>query len=178
MEFIKTKINGLCIIIPNQKMDDRGKFVKIFNSGSYEKCDLKIQFKECYYSISHKNVIRGMHFQTPHDQHQKLVYVPFGKIIDVVLDIRKKSSTYGQYITIGLSSNNGKCVLIPEGCAHGFKSLSNNTIVTYLQSSEYSQANDMGIRYDSFGLDWKCDAPILSDRDKQFPVFRDYDSPF
>lgn len=178
MEIIDTEIKGLKVLEPRKFEDIRGKFIKTFNSEFFQENNLGITLKESFYSISHKDVIRGMHFQTPPHDNIKLVYVPYGKILDVVLDIRKNSPTYGEYFTIELSSENGKVLIIPKGLAHGFKSLEDNTNVTYMQTSCYAPNNDCGIKYDSFGFDWECQSPKLSDRDIGFEDFKDFDSPF
>jgi dTDP-4-dehydrorhamnose 3,5-epimerase/CDP-3, 6-dideoxy-D-glycero-D-glycero-4-hexulose-5-epimerase len=94
------------------------------------------------------------------------------------LDLRKNSPSYGNFFTIELSDTNGKILIIPKGLAHGFKSLQDNTNVTYMQTTEYAPLNDHGIRYDSFGFDWGIDNPTISDRDKSFVSFEAFDSPF
>jgi dTDP-4-dehydrorhamnose 3,5-epimerase/CDP-3, 6-dideoxy-D-glycero-D-glycero-4-hexulose-5-epimerase len=178
MKIIDTKIQGLKILEPTIFEDSRGKFIKTFNNEFFKKIGLDIDIKETYYSISHKDVIRGMHFQTPPYDHIKIVYVPFGKIIDVILDIRKGSKTYGEYFSTKLSCDNAKVLIIPKGLAHGFKSLQDNTNVTYMQTTGYAPNNDGGIRYDSFGFDWECENPSLSDRDISFKILNDFDTPF
>jgi len=178
MKIEETKINGLFLIKPKIFSDNRGKFIKVYHDKTFNEFGLDARFVESYYSVSNKNVIRGMHFQIPPEDHNKLVYVTAGKIIDVVLDIRKKSKTFGEFETFELSSDNGYCVYIPAGCAHGFISLRDNTIVTYMQTSMFDSKCDKGIKYNSFGFDWNCDNPILSDRDRKFPMLCDYDSPF
>lgn len=178
MKIIDTPIQGLKILEPKVFEDIRGQFVKTFTDEFFKLQGLDINIKETYYSISHKNVIRGMHFQKPPDEHIKLVYVPQGEIIDVVLDIRKNSPSYGKFFEIKLSAENNKVLIIPKGLAHGFKSLKNNTNVTYMQTSCYSPNNDKGINYNSFGFDWKCSNPKLSDRDLSFPSLNDFITPF
>lgn len=178
MKIIETNILGLKILKPRVFEDTRGKFIKTFNNDFFIEFGLDINIKEIYYSISHKDVIRGMHFQTPPFEHIKLVYVPAGKIIDVVLDIRKNSPTYGEFFSTELSSENAEVLIIPKGLAHGFKSLENNTNVTYMQTSCYVPNNDCGIRYDSFEFDWECISPKLSNRDKSFPTLKEFDTPF
>ena len=178
MRLIKTDIEGLLILEPKIFEDSRGKFIKTFTDDFFKENNLDINIKETYYSISNKDVIRGMHFQTPPYDHIKIVYVPYGKITDVVLDIRKDSKTYGQYFSTELSSKNGKVLIIPQGLAHGFKSLEENTNVTYMQTTCYAPNNDGGIRFDSFGFDWKIDNPELSDRDKSFVTFKEFNTPF
>lgn len=178
MKIIETEIQGLQILEPKIFEDVRGKFIKTFNNEFFKEHNLDIGIKETYYSISHKDVIRGMHFQTPPYDHIKLVYVPTGKIIDVVLDIRKNSPTYGKYFSCELSGDNGKILIIPKGLAHGFKSLQDNTNVTYMQTTCYAPNFDGGIRYDSFGFEWECNKPQLSDRDKAFPTLSEFQTPF
>ena len=178
MKVIDTTIEGLKILEPKIFEDDRGRFIKTFTNSFFEQQNLNIDIKEAYYSISQKNVIRGMHFQTPPYDHIKLVYVPYGKIIDVVLDIRKNSPTYGKYFSLEISAENGKILIIPKGLAHGFKALENNTNVTYMQTTCYAPNNDMGIRYDSFGFDWDCSKPQLSQRDLTFETFDKFKTPF
>lgn len=178
MKIIETNISGLKILEPRIFEDTRGKFIKTFTNDFFKDSELNIDIKETYYSISNKDVIRGMHFQTPPYDHIKLVYVPAGKIIDVVLDIRKNSLTYGEYFSCELSSDNGKVLIIPRGLAHGFKSLQDNTNVTYMQTTCYAPNNDGGVRYDSFGFDWDCETPKMSDRDLIFPSLKEFDTPF
>lgn len=178
MKIINALIPGLNIIEPKIFEDKRGKFIKVFSDNLFAKNKLNIDIKEVYYSISHKNVIRGMHFQIPPYDHIKIVFVSRGSIIDVVLDIRKNSPTYGKYFSINLSDKNGKVLFIPKGLAHGFKALEDNTIVNYMQTTCYSSEHDKGIRYDSFGFDWKCENPKISDRDKAFPKLKEFNTPF
>jgi len=178
MKIIEMSIKGLQILEPNVFKDNRGTFVKIFTDDFFKTYGLNLSIKESYYSISHRNVIRGMHFQIPPYDHVKLVYVPFGKILDVVLDLRKESPTYGKYSSIEISSDNGKVLVIPKGLAHGFKSLEDNTNVTYLQTTCYHQEYDFGIKYDSFNFDWNCIDPKISERDKNFIPFDTFHSPF
>ncbi|QOG11503.1 dTDP-4-dehydrorhamnose 3,5-epimerase [Arcobacter sp. FWKO B] len=178
MKIVDTNILGLKILEPRIFEDIRGKFTKTFTNDFFIEHGLDIHIKETYYSISHKDVIRGMHFQTPPYDHIKLVYVPAGTIIDVVVDIRKNSPTYGKYFSTKLSSDNGKVLIIPKGLAHGFKSLEDNTNVTYMQTTCYAPHNDSGVRYDSFGFDWDCTNPKLSDRDQSFSTLSEFKTPF
>ena len=115
-----------------------------------------------------------MHFQlTPHD-HEKLVYVVLGEIIDVVVDLRKNSSTYKEHISVKLSAENKKSIFIPKGLAHGFKSLKDNTITVYNVATEYNNTADEGISFDSFGFDWEVEKPILSVRDSSFDTLNEF----
>ncbi len=173
MEIESTFIQGLKLIHLKKFKDQRGSFIKIFNSDFFKVNGLETAFKESYYSISSKNVIRGMHFQVPPEEHIKLVYLNAGRMLDVVLDIRKTSATYGQYFSIELNTETPVLLYIPVGCAHGFLSLEDNVMVTYLQTSCYNNICDKGIKYNSFGMDWKVWNPIISERDSNFPDFLD-----
>ncbi|MBQ6779626.1 MAG: dTDP-4-dehydrorhamnose 3,5-epimerase [Treponema sp.] len=175
---VDTGFDGLKIIETNHFQDERGLFHKYFSKNEFAHLGLDIEFEESYYSINKKGVIRGMHFQIPPAAHTKLVYVTYGKIIDVCLDIRKNSVTYGKYFSIELSGNIGRCIYIPKGFAHGFVSLKDRTCVHYMQTSCYSKEYDCGIRYDSFGYDWNVQNPVLSYRDEQHPKFMNFTTPF
>ncbi|ENK0837469.1 dTDP-4-dehydrorhamnose 3,5-epimerase [Clostridium sporogenes] len=168
MEIEETKLNGVYIIKNPIFNDLRGTFTKIYNEELFSKFNLCTSFKESYYTVSKKDVIRGMHFQKPPYDHAKLVYVSKGKIIDVILDLRKNSSTYKKFISVELSDNNRYSMYIPKGLAHGFKSLEDNTIVVYQVSTVYNPTSDSGVRWDSFGMNWNIEDPIISDRDKSF----------
>jgi dTDP-4-dehydrorhamnose 3,5-epimerase len=166
-----------CVELP--RFDDRrGAFTKYFAESDIREQGMKMQLREVYFSRSNKNVIRGMHFQVPPAHHAKCVCVSSGSVRDVVLDLRKNSSTYGQAADIMLSSENHLALFIPPGFAHGFLSLEDNTVMHYLVSSEYSPEHDAGIRWDSFAYDWKVKNPILSDRDKAMQPFASFESPF
>lgn len=171
MTIEKTHLEGVFIINNFNAFDDRGMFVKTFNKSNFQDLNLDFEIRESYFSVSKKNVIRGMHFQLPPHGHEKLVYVPQGAILDVVIDLRKNSNTYGKYISLELSDQNKKSIFIPKGLAHGFKSLEDNTITVYNVSAEYNPAADTGISYDSFGFDWQIEKPIISDRDSKLNVF-------
>lgn len=178
MEINDTSIEGLFLIKNKLFADRRGGFLKIFNKDFFKANHLSTDFRECYFSVSHKNVIRGMHFQIPPAEHDKVVYVSKGSVIDVVVDIRTNSKSYGHYCSFELSDSSGAFLYIPVGCAHGFLSLEDNTIVNYMQTSVYDAACDGGIRYDSFGFDWGVKTPILSDRDQSFPSLSHLKNPF
>ena len=171
MEIENTLIPGLKLIHLNEFKDIRGSFINTFNFDFFAENNLETKFKESYYSISAKNVIRGMHFQIPPFEHTKLVYLNQGQIVDVVLDVRKASPTYGQHFSIELNTENPILVHIPEGCAHGFLSLEDHTMVTYLQTSCYNNTCDKGIKYNSFGMNWGIENPIISERDLSFTDF-------
>lgn len=178
MILIDTKLDGVYIIENIVFKDQRGVFCKTFNSEAFSEKKLCSAFKESYYSISQKNVIRGMHFQLPPHDHHKLVYVPHGEVMDVILDLRNNSDTFGEYITVNLSKKNKSSVYIPKGLAHGFKSLQDNTIAVYNVSTVYNENSDSGIHWNSFGLDWEIDEPIISKKDRKLIKLKDFDTPF
>lgn len=178
MELINTGFDGLYIIQHQIFNDVRGVFVKTYNQTIFDNLGIELKVKERYYSISNKNVIRGMHFQTPPYDHIKLVTVIKGTILDVVVDLRQNSSTYGKFFHIQIGEKEGKTILIPSGFAHGFRALENDTVVEYNQTTEYAPDNDAGIRYDSFGFDWGISEPVMSARDLSFEDFLTYNSPF
>ena len=178
MKIIETNILGLKILKPRVFEDTRGKFIKSFNNDFFIEFGLDINIKETYYSISHKDVIRGMHFQIPPYHHSKLVYVSQGRILDVVVDLRRKSVTYRKSFSIELNVDNGRFLYIPVGFAHGFLSLENDTIVNYAQTSCYSKEHDKGVLFNSFDFQWNVSNPIVSDRDLSFEELHIYESPF
>jgi len=123
-------------------------------------------------------VVRGMHFQRPPFEHSKLVYVINGSILDVVLDIRKGSKTYGKFFSIELNENENTSLYIPVGFAHGFKALEDNTLMLYNVSGVYNRECDQGIKWDSIGFNWNISNPVLSDRDRTFIPLSDFETPF
>lgn len=158
--------------------DERGNFSKVFQDDTFRQYDLNFEIKELYYSVSQKDVIRGMHFQIPPYEHDKLVHVISGSVLDVIVDLRRHSDTYKQYITIPLSGKMKRAIFIPRGFAHGFLSLENGTVMLYCVSSVYYKDADCGIRYDSIGFDWQTASPIVSQRDLCFATLEEYESPF
>ncbi len=178
MELIKTDFEGL-YIIKNQILGDaRGAFIKKYNAEVFEANGVFFDLKEQYYSLSQKGVVRGMHFQVPPYDHSKLIYVIRGSILDVALDIRKNSPTYGKCFSCVLSGSENTSLFLPKGFAHGFRSLEDDTLMMYNVSSGYHQECDCGISWDSIGFDWNIETPVLSERDKTFPALKDFHSPF
>ncbi|MDQ0637087.1 dTDP-4-dehydrorhamnose 3,5-epimerase [Pedobacter sp. W3I1] len=178
MEILDTPFQDLYIMEYNSFLDNRGEFVKTIHKETFLEKNLNYVFTESFYSISNKNVIRGMHFQVPPEDHSKLVYVVTGSIIDVILDIRTSSETYGEFFFLELSAKNRKGIYIGKGFAHGFLSLENGTTVEYHTSTSQNRECEAGIRFDSFGYDWEVKKPILSNRDLEFKIFSEIQSPF
>lgn len=174
MTIEKTLLKDVFIFNNFNVNDDRGVFVKTFNKNAFNELKLNFEIRESYFSISKRNVIRGMHFQLPPHDHEKLLYVPKGAILDVVVDLRKKSPTYGKHISVELSDQNKKSIFIPKGFAHGFKSLLDDTITVYNVATEYNTSADTGIHFNSFGFDWKVDKPIISQRDFTFESLNNF----
>jgi dTDP-4-dehydrorhamnose 3,5-epimerase len=178
MKINSTPFEGLFILETTNFQDNRGSFQKLLDYDFFKEHGLDTNFKELYYSVSQKNVIRGMHFQLPPYDHTKLAYVSKGRIRDVVVDIRKKSNTYGQCFSIELDETKAQYLYIPKGFAHGFLSLEDGSIVNYVQTSCYSQEHDYGIFYASIGFDWGIEYPVISGRDLIFIDLDDFNSPF
>ena len=162
-----------CYEIQAKRVEDaRGYFLKFYVESLFEKVGIKTKLVELYLSQSKKNVIRGMHFQIPPREHGKMVCCLSGEIEDVLLDLRSSSATYGNYQVISLDSKSNKVLFIAPGIAHGFISKSEQAVVIYGVSSEYSEEHDHGIRWDSFGYDWgSISEPIISKRDEMLPKF-------
>lgn len=170
----KTNIQDLYTFSMPFSADNRGAFAKPYQFSAFKDFELK----EMYYSFSKKGSIRGMHFQSPPHDHAKIVCCPRGAILDVVLDLRKESPSYGEFETFELSEKEGKAIYIPKGCAHGFQSLEENSMTLYLVSSEYAPDNDLGVLYNSFGLQWPLELTEISERDLSFPELAAFKSPF
>lgn len=168
MKFKETSLKSVFIIEQDVHKDLRGSFVKNFQKEGFERLGLECDFRESYYTRSKEDVIRGMHFQAPPYDHGKLVTVIQGTIVDVILDLRKSSPTFKQFIAIELSRENRRSIYIPRGCAHGFGVLSDIAIAFYMTTTQYAPEHDRGVRHDSFGYDWGINQPIMSERDKSF----------
>lgn len=174
MKLIQTELEGVFIIENFHAADHRGSFTKTFHQPTFEANGLCTDFKESYFSVSKKNVIRGMHFQLPPHDHEKLVYVAKGQVLDVIFDMRKDSSTFGQSISVVLNDENHRSVYIPKGLAHGFKSMLDDTIMVYNVATVYNGEADYGIRYSSIDFEWNDEAAIISDRDKLLSTFDEF----
>lgn len=178
MEIIETPFKGLYVLKTVNFQDERGGFQKLFNYDFFKENCLATDFKEFYFSLNRKGVRRGMHFQIPPYDHVKIVYVSSGRILDVVVDIRKSSPTYGKCFSIELDDRKGEYLYIPKGMAHGYLSLEDNTIVNYAQTTCYNRECDCGIDQNSIDFDWGIDNPIVSGRDLTFPSLKEFESPF
>lgn len=174
MKIEETNIAGLFLIEALRFEDLRGELIKPFNFDQYSRLDVNLDFKETWFTKSKKDVIRAMHLQIEEMACEKLVSVINGSVIDVVLDLRPNSETYGNYFEIELNDKTPKALYIPQGCAHGYRVLENNTITMYKATKVHSAKHDLGIKWDSFGYDWNIKNPILSDKDLNLIEFKDY----
>ncbi|MDR2774478.1 MAG: dTDP-4-dehydrorhamnose 3,5-epimerase [Tannerella sp.] len=174
MKYIKTSIPGVWIIEPNVFNDHRGYFFEAYKQPDFEKHIGQVDFIQENESRSSQGVLRGLHYQLNPFSQAKLVRVILGCVLDVAVDLRKGSPTFGQYVAIELSSDNKRQLFIPRGFAHGFHVLSEQAVFTYKVDNPHSPDAERSIRYDepTFSIDWKIPgskAPILSEKDKQAP---------
>lgn len=180
MRFEETEIDGCFKIIPNNFVDERGSFIKLYNENEYLGSNLAVTFKEQYYSISKPGVIRGMHFQLPPEDHIKLVTCIVGEVLDVLVDLRKNSKTYKKCISFILNDENCLGLYIPKGIAHGFCVTSNkDAIMLYNTETVYNSSLDSGIRWDSIDFSWPhLEKTIISKKDSELMELKYFNSPF
>lgn len=164
-------------LTPKCSRDQRGIFVKTWHPDLFSPHGIRMPLAEEFFSVSGRGVIRGMHFQTPPHDHEKIVYCPAGRVLDVVLDLRR-GPTFGAVSCWELSAENGFVIHIPRGFAHGFLAREDNSVMIYKTSTVYSPEHDAGIAWDSFGFNWPVDCPVLSERDREHPSFASFESPF
>ena len=178
MIFQDTPIEGLKIIKYNKLIDERGFFLKIHNHDLFQNAGLNANIEEIYTSQSSRRVLRGLHYQKSPFAHSKIIFCLTGSIFDVAVDLRKGSSTYGNHYAIYLKSNSSIGFYIPEGFAHGFQALEDNTVIINSSSKKYSLEHEIGICWDSCGINWPLENPILSVKDQKHPIFSDMISDF
>lgn len=172
MRITKTDIQGLLVIEGLTFHDNRGKLFKPFTTNFFEdQKDVNLNFKETWFTVSKKDVVRAMHLQIGEFACEKLVSVVNGHIKDVILDIREDSETYGKWFEIELTGEDSTALYIPKGCAHGYRVLEDNSITLYMATETNVPKDDLGIKWDSFGYDWEIEDPILSEKDKNLPDF-------
>ena len=164
-----------CLITLPAFGDERGTFIKTFHDTTLKQAGIDFTLRESYFSSSKKDVIRGMHFQTPPHHHAKIVFCPYGAILDVIVDLRKGSPTYGQHFAHELSEANHKAYYIPEGFAHGFQCLTDNCELLYHHTEFYKPDAEAGIKYDDpkINIDWPLPITIISERDLKHPYLND-----
>jgi len=180
MEIQKTNIEGLLIISPKVFKDDRGSFFESYNRQLFASHGLDMEFVQDNQSTSCKGVIRGLHLQSPPFAQGKLVRVISGSVYDVAVDIRKSSSTFGKYVIVKLDAEENKLFWIPEGFAHGFIALEDNTVFQYKVTNYYNKDSEMSIRWNdpTLNIKWGIEQPLVSEKDEQSPLFEEFVSPF
>lgn len=182
MKFIKTEISDVYFIEPSVFGDNRGYFLESFNQEKFEENVFPIKFVQDNESKSSKGVLRGLHFQKPPFNQAKLVRCIEGRVMDVAVDIRKGSPTYGQHVAVELTGENKRQLFVPRGFAHGFSVLSDTAVFAYKVDNIYAPESDSGIRYDDkdLNIDWGLnkEGVQLSVKDKNLSFFKDLDSPF
>lgn len=182
MNIETTNIQDLIIINPTVFEDERGYFMESYNQQKLEEFGVQINFVQDNQSFSKQGILRGLHYQNPPYAQTKLVRVLQGEIMDVALDLRKNSPTYGQHFAIKLSAENKKQLLIPHGFAHGFSVISETAVVLYKCDQFYNKASEGGIRFDDpfLNIDWGIDlnTAIVSEKDQILPLFKDCNSGF
>ncbi|CAI8257002.1 MAG: dTDP-4-dehydrorhamnose 3,5-epimerase [Cryomorphaceae bacterium] len=180
MEIIKTPIEGLLVIKPKIFGDDRGHFFESWSKESFAKNVLNLDFVQDNQSLSSKGVLRGLHFQNPPFSQGKLVRVIKGAVLDVVVDIRKESSTYGKHFSIELNEENKTICWIPPGFAHGFVTLQDDTIFTYKCTEVYNSASEEALLWSDkdLNIDWRAINPLVSDKDLVAGSFKNFKSQF
>jgi dTDP-4-dehydrorhamnose 3,5-epimerase len=182
MNIIQTSIPGVVIIEPRLFKDDRGYFFESFSERDFNAQVREVKFVQDNESMSSYGVMRGLHFQRPPHTQSKLVRCVKGAVLDVAVDIRKGSPTYGQHVAVELTEENHRQFFVPRGFAHGFAVLSETAIFQYKCDNFYYPEADGGISIldDSLGIDWRIptDHAILSEKDTKHPLLKDFDSPF
>jgi dTDP-4-dehydrorhamnose 3,5-epimerase len=173
MQLSKSKLEGILLIQPDIFKDSRGFFLESYNKKRYEEAGLKFQFVQDNLSKSTKDTIRGLHYQVGKNAQGKLCYVIMGKVLDVAVDIRFGSPTFGKYISVELTEEKKNQIWIPPGFAHGFAVLSDIAVFCYKCTALYSKADERAIIYNDTELqiNWKVDKPIVSDKDSQAKKF-------
>ena len=180
MDIKFTPIEGLLIIEPQVFIDPRGYFYESYNKEKFVAAGINIEFVQDNQSLSQKGIVRGLHFQAPPFDQGKLVRVIQGAVLDVAVDIRKNSPTYGQNFSIELSAQNRTMFYIPPGFAHGFETLEDNTIFLYKCTDVYNKQSEGGLLWNDaeLGIKWQSSDPLISEKDKILPLFKDLVSPF
>ena len=180
MEIIKTPIEGLLVINPKIFGDDRGYFFESWSEESFAKNGLDLDFVQDNQSLSSKGVLRGLHFQNPPFAQGKLVRVIKCAVLDIVVDIRKESATYGQHFSIELNEENKTIFWIPPGFAHGFITLEDDTIFTYKCTGVYNSASEEALLWSDkdLNIDWGAIKPLVSDKDLVAGSFKNFKSQF
>jgi dTDP-4-dehydrorhamnose 3,5-epimerase len=180
LNLIRTSIQDLVLIQPDVFPDQRGYFYESFQKEKFLKLGIDAEFVQDNESMSQKNVLRGLHFQLPPFAQGKLVRVVKGAVLDVAVDLRKSSTTYGKWVSVTLDAENKLMAWIPVGFAHGFLTLENDTIFQYKCTNYYNKASEAGIIWNdpTLGIDWGTKEPLVSEKDLRGLLFNNFKSPF
>ena len=180
MNLTKTDIEGLIIIEPQIFKDSRGAFFESWNAKKFKQLGINEDFVQDNQSVSSKGVLRGLHFQNPPYAQAKLVRVIEGSVLDVAVDLRKNSPTYGKHFSVILSEQNNKSLFIPKGFAHGFLSLEDNTVFNYKCSDYYNKESEGSLLWndEDLKIDWQIDNPLVSKKDLQGDFFKNFKTKF
>lgn len=180
MNITKTDIEGLIIIEPQIFKDSRGAFFESWNAKKFKQLGISEDFVQDNQSVSSKGVLRGLHFQNPPYAQAKLVRVIEGSVLDVAVDLRKNSPTYGMHVSVILSEQNNKSFFIPKGFAHGFLSLEDNTVFNYKCSDYYNKESEGSLLWndEDLKIDWQIDNPLISEKDLKADLFKNFKSKF
>ena len=177
MTIKETGIAGLIELIPNVLQDDRGWFMESYNKETFKRLNLQMDFVQDNLSFSKAGVLRGLHFQQKPNEQGKLVKVVHGEVLDVALDLRPDSPTFGQHFKVLLTAGQQNMLYLPEGFAHGFLAIKDSYLF-YKCTQNYNKGSDTGIKFDDpeLNINWDTDAPIISEKDKNLQSFKAYKS--
>ena len=180
MEFTQFDIPGPLLFKPRVFEDERGYFFESFSRRVWAEQGVTVDFVQDNQSFSNKGTLRGLHFQAPPFEQGKLVRVSRGKVLDIIVDIRKSSPTYGRHIRVELTADNFLQLWVPPGFAHGFSVLEDQTVFQYKCTNYYDKASEGGIIYKDpeLNLDWGLEFPVVSEKDVLLPAFSQFLSPF
>jgi dTDP-4-dehydrorhamnose 3,5-epimerase len=180
MQLQKTKMKDLVIIHPDVFPDERGYFFESFHKEKFRELGIEADFMQDNESMSMKGVLRGLHFQLPPFSQGKLVRVVRGSVLDVAVDLRKNSPTFGQWESFTISADNKLMAFVPAGFAHGFLVLEDYTIFQYKCTNYYNRESESGIIWNDpdLNIDWGIDNPVVSEKDLKGLYFKDFVSPF
>jgi dTDP-4-dehydrorhamnose 3,5-epimerase len=173
MKFVPTALTGVYEIHGRRLRDERGDFIKLFQAEAYQSIAPQFQVREIYISRSHRGAIRGLHYQIPPFEMDKIIFCLKGAIYDVCVDLRSSSSTLGKHVIIELNETNGKGLFVSKGFAHGLQALCEDTVIINVASEVYTPSHERGIAWDSCGINWSGDTPIVSEKDQAQPRLED-----
>lgn len=175
MNFRQTELDDVYIVEPDIYRDERGYFLETYRELYLDDLGVEIKFVQDNFSLSVKNVVRGLHYQKAESSQYKLIMVCSGEILDVVVDLRRSSSTFGRHVSLLLNDQSHKMVLVPDGFAHGFSVLSDEASVYYKCSTYYNPQMERGVHWNDpeLGIDWKVTDPVISEKDRSQPLLKE-----